>query len=134
MPLENSELDLTLEELEGSAWGEPEYPSSVVVNSHALRKQPLKSLANEQLRLAISQRIGIPFILDVAFRRLEENPLLCGDNFEGDVLVNLKRLPDEDWEYRPQLKAHLATQIERALKIADEHERMFLERRLKEVG
>ena len=90
-------LSLTLEQLDGQDWGEPEFLSYVVMTCHALRRKPIRSLTDEELRLAIGQQLGLDWLLRLALERLEENPQRSGDFFEGDLLLNVTRLPPDFW-------------------------------------
>lgn len=102
-----SYLMKTLEQLEGADWGEPEYASYVVRTVHALRKKPLDALSDEELRLALSQCFGLPWIAELALLRLEEDPFRCGDFHPGDVLASTLRLPMDFWDAQPDLHARL---------------------------
>ncbi len=104
-------LDKTLEQLDGTAWGEPEYGSYVVRTIHALRKKPLLALSDEELRLALSQQVGLPWIVELAMLRLEEDPFRSGDFHEGDVLATVLRLPPDFWARQPDLAARLKTLV-----------------------
>jgi hypothetical protein len=98
-------LNKSLEQLEGEVWGEPDYDSYVVTTVHALRKKPLLLLSDEELRLSLSQKVGAPWILELAVRRLEEDPLRSGDFNPGDVLACALRLPEAAWSSQPMLRA-----------------------------
>lgn len=102
-----SYLDKTLEQLERTAWGAPEYGSYVVRAIHALRQKPLLALSDEELRLALSQHVGLPWIAELAMQRLEEDPFRSGDFHRGDVLATLLRLPPDFWVGQPDLSARL---------------------------
>jgi|GEM_PF-1580529 len=98
-----SYLTKTLEQLDGESWGEPGYGSYVVRTAHALRKKPLSALSDEELRLALSQRLGLPWIAELAMLRLEEDPFRAGDFHHGDVLASALRLPADFWSRQPDL-------------------------------
>lgn len=89
MGLVTADTDRTLEELEGEDWGEPKFPSYVVTTCHWLRRKPLRELTAEELRLALGQQMGIRFLLPVAIERLQSDPLLSGDMYEGALLKNV---------------------------------------------
>jgi hypothetical protein len=93
----------SLEELEGVSWGEPTYDSYVVTTSHALRKKPLNRLTDEELRLGLSQQIGLDFLTLLAIERLSENPLRSGDFYPGDMLVALMRISPDAWANKADL-------------------------------
>jgi len=88
----------SIEQLENDYWnGEIEFPSNLVINCHKYRKIPIKDLTIEQLRLLISQKIGIDYLTVVAIEKLEQNILAEGDIYEGDLLDAVSRIPTEFW-------------------------------------
>lgn len=103
--------DCTLEELDGERWGEPTFDSYVVRTSHALRRKPLNTLIDEELRLAVGQGIGLEWLVPLMLRRLAEDPFRAGDFFEGDLLASLAHIPSSYWTEHPVEKAVLATEI-----------------------
>lgn len=56
----------TLQELEQSDWGEPEFDSHLVTTCHRLRRVPLDQFTVEDLRIMIGQNIGLPFLVPMA--------------------------------------------------------------------
>lgn len=105
-------LQKTLQEIDGQDWGEPTYPSYLVINCHRLRHVPLKDFTVEDLRLMIGQKIGLPYLVPLALDVLHDDPLAQGDMYPGDLLTNVLRLPDEFWslnsEWRQQLEKIIA--------------------------
>lgn len=81
-------VDPTLEHLEGEIWPDvdPSTVSGLVARCHALRKKPVREFTNEDLRMMISQRLSLLHLIPTALGRLERNPLIEGDCYEGDVL------------------------------------------------
>lgn len=116
-----TDLSRSLTSLEEVDWGEPTYDSYVVRTIHALRRKSLSDLTNKELRLAISQEVGVPFILDLAFERLRANPLISGDFHMGDVLVSLLRASPAIWHERRTLQAELPVLVKQATKQSHEH-------------
>lgn len=95
----------SIEQLENDILKEPvEYPSGLVINCHNYRKIPIKQLTVEQLRLLISQKIGLEHIIEIAIQKLEENILAEGDLYEGDLLVAVSCLSTQFWN---ENKIHL---------------------------
>lgn len=93
----------TLEQLEHHIWETPTaFPSSMVENCYLYRKIKLSELSHEQLRLLISQQIGLPFSVPLALQKLNENILAEGDLYHGDVLEAVTRTPSQFWEAHPQ--------------------------------
>ena len=88
----------SIEQLENDYWkDEIEFPSNLVINCHKYRKIPIKDLTIEQLRLLISQKIGIDYLTEIAIEKLEQNILAEGDLYEGDLLEAVLGLPTEFW-------------------------------------
>jgi len=88
----------SIEQLENDYWkDEIEFPSNLVINCHKYRKIPIKDLTIEQLRLLISQKIGIDYLSEIAIEKLEQNILAEGDLYEGDLLEAILGLPTEFW-------------------------------------
>ena len=75
----------TLTELEGLDWGEPDYPSHLVVTCHEMRHKPIRELTDGEIRMAIGQQFSLPTLVPLALERLEPNPLLEADFDEGDL-------------------------------------------------
>lgn len=99
----------SLQELDGADWGDPKTAETPVIGKVlALRRKPLASLTDGKIRLAIGQRVGLPFILQLAIIRLRADPLIEGDCYPGDVLAALIRLDEEDWNGRNDLRTALA--------------------------
>lgn len=95
--------DKTLQELDGEDWGEPDFDSYVVTNCHRLRHVPLKDFTVEDLRLVIGQKFSLEYLVPLALDRLEIDPLAEGAYFEGDLLMNVHRLPQDFWTAHPDL-------------------------------
>jgi hypothetical protein len=105
----------SLEQLEDEYWGEPEYDSYVVTECHRLREVPLRDLTEEQLRLAIGQRIGLLYLLPVAIQRLKVDPLASGDFNPGDLLKKVLSVPSSIWLEHPDIREELRGIVDRLL-------------------
>jgi hypothetical protein len=124
---------LSLEALEREYWQKLEvYPSRLVENCHRFRKIPLQDLTTEQIRILISQQIGLNFLIPLACNELEKNILAEGDLYAGDLLEVVLRTDKRFWlthldlleRLRDLLKNNLnAIEDPRILKIS----RSFLE-------
>ena len=79
-------LHLSLEQLERDVWPAPGFRSYLVTRCHALRRVPIGQLSVEDLRMLISQGIGLKYLLPLAIETLEDDPLAEGDFFPGDLL------------------------------------------------
>lgn len=80
-------MNKTLEQLENDVWGDSGYDSHLVATVHRLRRKPLGSLTNEDLRIMIGQNIGFNHLLPLAMKALRANPLASGDLYDGDLLA-----------------------------------------------
>ena len=94
---------LTLEQLENDFWPEIDFPSRLVESCRLYRKIPLSALSVEQIRLLISQQIGLVYLVPLALDILSENILAEGDLYEGDLLASVAGLPSTFWQYHSEL-------------------------------
>jgi len=100
--------ELSLEQIEGSAWGDaPADASTLISTVHRLRRQPVGSLDAEDLRVLIGQRVGLPVLVSRALDLLQNDPLVEGAYYPGDLLAAVLRVPAEHWAARPQELARL---------------------------
>ena len=74
-----------------------EFPTGLVENCYKYRKIPIEDLNIEQLRLLISQNIGIEYIIGIVLKTLERNVIAEGDLYEGDLLNAVSKIPSEFW-------------------------------------
>jgi len=99
--------DSTLEDLENNAWHEPTFTSNAVISCHNLRKIPLKNLTIDNLRLLITQKIGLPYIVSIAIDFLEDNPW-CGELYRGDLLLAVLQVDKDFWRENQALYHRLS--------------------------
>lgn len=111
-PLAKRDAGQTLQELEGSDWGEPPYDSRVVTECHRPRRVPLEAFTIEELRLMIGQNISTEYLVSLALDLLEFNPLAEGDFYPGDLLVSVATIPPAFWREHDDLHAR-ATELAR---------------------
>jgi len=94
--------DRTLEELEGCDSGEPETAATpMIARCMRLQKTPLRALSDADLRLLISQGIGLKYLVLRAIERLTVEPLLQTDYYPGDLLDTLLRIERDYWSQNP---------------------------------
>jgi len=100
-PISLSELNmhLSLEETENDYWGEPTFLSGLVIGCHKLRTLSLSQLTVEHLRMAIGQRMSLPYLIPLAVEKLTINPLAEGHCYEGDLLQNVLKVDNEYFEW-----------------------------------
>jgi len=94
--------DRTLEELEGYDSGVPETaPTPMIARCMRLQKTPLRALSDADLRLLISQGIGLKYLVLKAIERLTVEPLVQTDYYPGDLLCALLRIEPDYWLQNP---------------------------------
>lgn len=91
--------DKSIEELEDYHWEDSDFDSYVVQTCQRARKKPLSQLSGEEVRLLLGQKIGLRWLIPVALSIVDDDPLVQITYFEGDLLLQLFRLSDEDWEH-----------------------------------
>ena len=88
----------SIEQLEKDVWKKPsEFPTDLVEKCYQYRKISIAELTNEQIRILISQKIGIEYLIGIVLEKLERNILTECDFYEGDLLVAVSGLPTEFW-------------------------------------
>jgi hypothetical protein len=91
-------LEKSIEQLENNYWKkELEFPTSLVGKCYDYRKIKLSELTIEQIRLLISQQIGIEFLIGIALKKLELNIIAEGNLYEGDLLDSVSKIPAKFW-------------------------------------
>lgn len=113
-------LRKSIDQLEGCSWGEPDYDSYVVRTVHALRTKPLCTLTDEELRLALRQQVGLPWVIELAVERLHEDIFRAGDFHPGDILAAALKLPAQTWREQPDLARRMTTLAHEAQSRLDE--------------
>lgn len=84
-------MNVTLEQLEGHRWAEAGFDSYLIATCHRLWTKPVGEFTVEDLRIMISQRLGLPYLVPRAMTILERDPLAEGDHYPGDLLMSLVR-------------------------------------------
>ena len=101
-------LGRTLDELDPPSWPSPAADATPLVRRvHELRRVPLSGLAPADLRMLLTQRVGLPYVLPLAVRLLLEQPLLDAYFYEGDLLLAAVGAPTSAWTMLPDLAARL---------------------------
>ncbi|AOG03953.1 hypothetical protein BSY19_3390 [Bosea sp. RAC05] len=114
-------LSLTLEQLTGTDVGSVDEASTNMVGDLiGAWKTPLDQLTGREIRLLISQQDGYPYVLDLVWPMLEDDPLLEAEFYPGDILSSLMRADDTAWRDRPNYKRRLKALYERALRRPDD--------------
>ncbi|BDI34036.1 hypothetical protein CCAX7_60870 [Capsulimonas corticalis] len=121
-------LNSTLQDLDGTVWGEPTYPSHLVTECHRLRTVPLKDFTVENLRVLIGQKISLDYLVPLALMLLIDEPFAEGDYYAGDLLGNVLSLPQMFWVEHQELRKTMDIVVLKAenLLAADEELREFV--------
>jgi hypothetical protein len=95
----------TIESIEGKIWPEPDFKSSLILNTHALRKKPLDELTPNDLRLAFQEGVGADLLKEVVLGVLRREPAIDSVYFEGDLLLAVMRSTQfrEDYVFRIEI-------------------------------
>ena len=94
----------SLQDLEGWAWGEPNFNSHVVTECHRLRRVPLNEWRIADLSLVIGQQISLEYLVPIALERLCANPMVEGAYSPGDLLCAVLSVGGEFWTQFPTLR------------------------------
>jgi len=79
---------------------------------HEAATKPLSDLTASDLRVLISQDIGLRYVLPIALEIVETAPLLESDHFKGDLLAAILRASKEFYREHPELRARVAKLLE----------------------
>ena len=91
----------TLEQLENEIWPSVIDVTFMVSTCHALRKKPIHEYDIEDLRLMISQRIGLTYLIPEALRKLDQNLFLAGHFYPGDLFMATLAVGLNYWSFNP---------------------------------
>ena len=110
---------LSLEQIEKTSWGDPpDDATRLIRDAHELRRKPVRELTAGDLRLLLSQQVGVEVLAPQAVRVLRHDPLTEGDYYPGDLLVAMMKLPSSYWDAHPDELAAMQ-QIVRSVEDAD---------------
>lgn len=68
-----------------------------------IRMSPLAKCAPEDLLLLARHRVGLVFVVPLAFDKLAEQPFLQAAEFPGDLLTAVLEVPEPFWKERFEL-------------------------------
>lgn len=78
----------TLEQLDGQNWGDPESGETDLIRTClSLRRKQIETFSIENLRVLLSQSIGVQHLVPLALVHLKHDPFVEGDLYPGDLLV-----------------------------------------------
>lgn len=88
----------SLEQIENDYWRVPPPDTTRLVKTvHRLRRAPVGELQPEDLRLLVSQNVGLSVVVPIALRLIRDNPMVEGDLYPGDLLVAVLNVPRSYW-------------------------------------
>lgn len=113
--MKNINIDSTksIEELENDFWQDHDYPTDLIKKIHLYRKIPLKELSLEQIRVLITQNVGLKFLIPEALEILNTNILTDTGLYEGDLLISVISCDSSYWINNPNYKIHTCEIINR---------------------
>jgi hypothetical protein len=104
---------ISLEQLEEDYWGNPPEDSPRLVRlCYDLRRKALNSLSVEEMRVMISQEIGLEYLLVLSISILENDILIAGDFHPGDLLLATLRVDSNLWLSQDLLRTRLKELLE----------------------
>jgi hypothetical protein len=104
----------TLDDLEGVVWGEPTFPSGLVVRCHKLRRTPVDELTLADLRLLVGQSISLPILMPRAVGAFEDAPMVEAYGYPGDLLSAVLRADPTFLRAHPELLGRVQMAAKRA--------------------
>lgn len=96
-------------------------PSDLVTRCEALLDIPLQHYSIEDLRLAVGQQLGLPWVVPLALSQLAENLFCEGDYYAGDLLASVLRLESNYWQAHPADCAAFKTALTTQLPLANSY-------------
>jgi hypothetical protein len=92
------DLNSTLEQIDNDVWPDPDNFPGLVTTVHRLRKKPLNEFTTADLRVMIGQNMNPEQLIPLAIEFLKKEPLLEGDCYPGDLLINVMRSDKAYWQ------------------------------------
>ncbi len=91
-------VNKSLEELENDFWeSTSNFPTALVKRIFYLRKQKLKDFDSDDIRILISQSVGLTYIIPLALKKLKENILEEALYYPGDLLLAVLNVSQNYW-------------------------------------
>ena len=97
----------TIEAIENVFWGEPEFPSSLIIKCHSLRKKDLDLFEIEDYRLLVGQNIGLEIIMPRAMIILRRDLFAEGHFYKGDLLKVVLTSDQTYWNNHPDTRQEI---------------------------
>jgi hypothetical protein len=105
----------TIESLENDYWVSPSiFPTELVKKVFLLRKKNLSDLDSNDLRILISQNVGLKYVVSIAIKKLEENILEEAFYYPGDLLAALLNIDTNYWKENGIEKNNLISLLQKS--------------------
>ena len=89
----------SLEELENDYWNTPAvFPTGLVEKAFLLRRKKISELDSDDIRILISQNIGLKYLVPEAIEILQKNIFEEALYYPGDLLLTLLNIKDDYWQ------------------------------------
>jgi len=105
--MENNWRYKSLQNLEKGDWGESTDSGYLVTRCNELRRIPLNEFTIEDLRIMISQSIGLIYLIPLSLEKLQENILAEGDYYPGDLFKSVVNIDSHFWTTNKELHTQL---------------------------
>ncbi len=102
----------SLEQLEGYRQDVPENESGVARHVARVWPKPVSDYTAGDLRFMIGQKLGLPRLMPRALSFLEQDPLVEDDEYGGELLRPVMRVPGAYWQEHPD-HLHRAEEVAR---------------------
>ena len=83
------------------------FPSNLIIRITKLIDKNLNKFTPEDFRILIGQEMYLDIILPLSIRLLENDPLISGDYYRGDLLKAVLSINAKFWKDNPELKSRL---------------------------
>ncbi len=98
----NESFNSSLDEIEGSNQKYCNLSSGLIEKCMVARTRKIKELSAEEVRILMSQNIGLEYIVPFSLDILEKEPLIFGGLYKGDLLVALLNVDKSFWIKNPK--------------------------------
>lgn len=78
----------------------------IQMRGYNLYHTPLDDFQIDDIRFMIGQKMGLQYLLPIAFSLFEKDILVEGSYYKGDVLSMVFTIKREFWNNNPDLKSH----------------------------
>lgn len=90
--------NMNIETYENEFWGDaPEDVSGLEKSCYYIRKKDIIELDDNELRIAISQNMGLDLIVPIVISKIEKNPFVEALYYKGDLLKSLLEIDKSYW-------------------------------------